>query len=494
MALSKTTSEKSADSSTTKTTGVDRKERPFTKVIVRRLPPNMSQEEFLNQVSPIPDYDYIYSVKGDISLGENAFTRVYINFVQIDDVYLFKEKFDNYVFLDEKGHEYSAVVEFAPFQKIPKLRKKPKTDPKSGSIETDQIYIDFVNSLNESIENQDEKPEFSYQPTVDAKNEINTTPLLDFLKQRKLERQKLREEKRDERRRKDLERKRIRDEERKKRMEEKSSPKKDNEKPSNETTSGDFDEQGTKASVVKSSTSEGYAEHSDLSTKENKNFFPKEERAARFKEKRYEEKSFVNSKLKKQHKQFDEKKEIRNRRDREEYKSKEFKNKGFEHKTSIPDKREPRDPEPRTEPLKVVPRKVKKYSERREERKIEAKRASQNEHQSMLDLLEDKSTEKLAEYTLDTELEPSSSSTSDLGGGNKENKEGLLEEEIFIEPTQREERFERKTFKNRDNDPRAQRRIRNKDRPTMALYQPGMLKKKSDPSTSNADDGSVKEE
>lgn len=463
MALSKATSEKSADAPSTRTTGADRREKPFTKVIVRRLPPNMSQEEFLNQVSPIPDYDYIYSVKGDMSLGENAFTRVYINFVQIDDVYLFKEKFDNYVFLDEKGHEYTAVVEFASFQKILKLRKKNRADPKCASIESDQIYIDFVNSLNESNENQEEKPEFSFQPIVEAKNEVNTTPLLDFLKQRKLERQKLREEKRDERRRKDFERKRIREEERKKRQDDKS-PKKDKEKGPIETTS-DIDERETG----------------------NKNSSLKEERPARFKEKRYEEKNFVNSKLKKPQK-FD-KKEPRNRRDRDEYKTKEFKNKNIEHKASIPEKREPREGD--IEPLKAAPRKVKKYSERREERKTEAKRAAQLDNQFTSDLTLNKSSDKAANIP-DIELEPSSSSTSDLGGGNKENKERVLVDEDFIEePPQKPER---KSLKNRDNDPRAQRRIRNKDRPTMALYQPGMLKKKTDPSTSNADDTYAKDE
>lgn len=473
MALSKATSEKSGDAPSTRTAGADRREKPFTKVIVRRLPPNMSEEEFLNQVSPIPDYDYIYSVKGDMSLGENAFTRVYINFVQIDDVYLFKEKFDNYVFLDEKGHEYTAVVEFASFQKILKLRKKTRADPKCASIESDQIYIDFVNSLNESNENQEEKPEFSFQPIVEAKNEVNTTPLLDFLKQRKLERQKLREEKRDERRRKDFERKRIREEERKRRQDDKS-PKKDKEKGPVEAT-GDIDDRGTKS---KPSTSE---EYSEIITKEsgNKNSSLKEERPAK---KRYEEKSFVNSKLKKAQK-FD-KKEPRNRRDRDEYKSKEFKNKNIEYKASIPEKREPREEE--LEPPKAAPRKVKKYSERREERKTEAKRAAQLDNQSTSDLTLDKSSDK-------AELEPSSSSTSDLGGGNKENKERVLVDEDFIEEPATQ-KPERKSFKNRDNDPRAQRRIRNKDRPTMALYQPGMLKKKTDPSTSNADDAYAKDE
>ena len=37
------------------------------------------------------------------SLADNAFTRAYINFLQQDDIFLFCEKFDGYVFVDNKG-------------------------------------------------------------------------------------------------------------------------------------------------------------------------------------------------------------------------------------------------------------------------------------------------------------------------------------------------------------------------------------------------------
>ena len=37
------------------------------------------------------------------SLGQNAFTRAYINFQSYEDVYNFKDQFDEYVFVDGKG-------------------------------------------------------------------------------------------------------------------------------------------------------------------------------------------------------------------------------------------------------------------------------------------------------------------------------------------------------------------------------------------------------
>ena len=32
---------------------------PPTKVVIRRLPPSMTKDEFEDQVSPIPDHDYL---------------------------------------------------------------------------------------------------------------------------------------------------------------------------------------------------------------------------------------------------------------------------------------------------------------------------------------------------------------------------------------------------------------------------------------------------
>lgn len=70
---------------------------------MRRLPPTMTEESLLEQVSPIPEHDHFYFAKADPSLGNNLYSRAYINFVNVDDIYLFRDKFDGYVFLDERG-------------------------------------------------------------------------------------------------------------------------------------------------------------------------------------------------------------------------------------------------------------------------------------------------------------------------------------------------------------------------------------------------------
>ncbi|XP_023226219.1 regulator of nonsense transcripts 3A-like isoform X2 [Centruroides sculpturatus] len=210
-----------------------RKEKVYqTKVVIRRLPPTMTEEQFMDQISPIPENDYLQFVKADMSLGQHAFSRGYINFLNPNDIFIFKDKFDGYMFLDNKGNEFPAVVEFAPFQKIPK-RKNKKRDAKCGTIDQDPDYIKFLETVQNpeqvilpSAENYLEMIE-SRERELKANNGIPkiTTPLIEYLKQRKLEQQKIREEKREERKRREMEKRRLREEERRRRKAEKDKEK-----------------------------------------------------------------------------------------------------------------------------------------------------------------------------------------------------------------------------------------------------------------------------
>ncbi|KAF9801572.1 hypothetical protein SFRURICE_015066 [Spodoptera frugiperda] len=179
-------------------------QRPLTKIILRRLPPTMTEEAFLEQVSPIPEHDHFYFAKPDPSLGNNLYSRAYINFVNVDDIYLFRDKFDGYVFLDEKGGEYIGIVEYAPFQRIPK--KKKKKDPKCGTIESDPIYQDFVESLKKDPETENQpKLEYSYPVNDSNDKKVQSTPLLEYLAARKQDKRG-----RDERRRRENDKRKMR--------------------------------------------------------------------------------------------------------------------------------------------------------------------------------------------------------------------------------------------------------------------------------------------
>lgn len=131
-----------------------------------------------------------------------------------------------------KGLEYPAVVEFAPFQKIVK-RKLKKRDTKTGSIEDDPEYKQFLEAYSMEEERTNASLETLLEEIEAKTREIvarRTTPLLDYIKNRKLEKQRIREEKREERRKRELEKKRLQEEEKRKRQEEERCRRKETDK------------------------------------------------------------------------------------------------------------------------------------------------------------------------------------------------------------------------------------------------------------------------
>lgn len=124
----------------------------------------MTEEEFRKQIEPIPDHDYFYFVSADWSLGVNATCRAYINFCNPNDIFIFRDKFDGYEFVDGRGNEYPAIVEFAPFQGLQKGKSRKK-DVKSNSIETEPHYIAFLETLqdDETDPKTEMKMEYSFQ-------------------------------------------------------------------------------------------------------------------------------------------------------------------------------------------------------------------------------------------------------------------------------------------------------------------------------------------
>ncbi|XP_027500950.1 regulator of nonsense transcripts 3B, partial [Corapipo altera] len=197
-------------------------------VVIRRLPPSLTKEQLEEHLQPLPEHDYFEFFANDSSLYPHMFSRAYINFKNQEDIVLFRDRFDGYVFVDHKGQEYAAIVEFAPFQKAAKKKSKKK-DAKTGTIEDDPEYKKFLESYSADDEKLTSTPETLLEE-IEARNKEliakKTTPLLNFLKNK----QRLREEKREERRRRELERKRQREEERRKWKEEERRKRKEAEK------------------------------------------------------------------------------------------------------------------------------------------------------------------------------------------------------------------------------------------------------------------------
>ncbi|XP_021452560.1 regulator of nonsense transcripts 3A isoform X1 [Oncorhynchus mykiss] len=210
----------------------EEKKEVFTKVVIRRLPPNLSKDQLEEQLSPLPSFDYFEFFPADQSLYPHLFSRAYINFKNPEDILLFRDRFDGYVFIDNKGQEYPAVVEFAPFQKVSKKKLKKK-DAKAGSIEEDPEYCRFLENYSCDEEKSMANPE-TLLGEIEAKTREliakRTTPLLEYIKNKKLEKQRIREEKREERRRREMEKKRQREEEKRKRREEERRKRKEADK------------------------------------------------------------------------------------------------------------------------------------------------------------------------------------------------------------------------------------------------------------------------
>ncbi|KAI9320117.1 Smg-4/UPF3 family-domain-containing protein [Dichotomocladium elegans] len=134
-----------------------------TKIIVRRLPPNLPEDVFMNAVKrwtsdDVVDYRFYVPGKLTQSKGkENIFSRAYFHMKSVEAVVAFHQGFDGHIFIDNKGTEHRAVVEFAPFQKLPKEAKNP--DARQGTIDEDKDYLEFVESLKAEEEKKNEPKE-----------------------------------------------------------------------------------------------------------------------------------------------------------------------------------------------------------------------------------------------------------------------------------------------------------------------------------------------
>ena len=125
------------------------KELKNTKLVIRRLPQNITMDELTQFLDPIPDHTYIYIARGDceFSREETLFARAYVNLSRQEDAFSFCKKLDGFPF-KSAGRIYRPVFEYAPFHRVPK-RVPTKTDNKEGTIESDPDFNAFIESLHE---------------------------------------------------------------------------------------------------------------------------------------------------------------------------------------------------------------------------------------------------------------------------------------------------------------------------------------------------------
>ncbi|KAG2076243.1 hypothetical protein BDR04DRAFT_1207556 [Suillus decipiens] len=168
------------------------------KTVVRRLPPNLPEEIFWQSVQTwVTDDSVTWKVYHTGKLRkranqENVPSRAYIAFKSEEVLATFSREYDGHLFRDKAGfysrvifvagNESQAVVEFAPFQKIPSEKKK--ADARNATIDKDEDYISFLETLN----NTEKSEQVSFEALIAASQPPaapKTTPLLEALKAEK---------------------------------------------------------------------------------------------------------------------------------------------------------------------------------------------------------------------------------------------------------------------------------------------------------------------
>ncbi|CAN8303542.1 unnamed protein product [Cochlearia groenlandica] len=159
------------------------------KVVVRHLPPSLTQSDLFSQIdSRFSDrYDSVSFRPGKSSYKDQKFSRAYVSFKAPEDVYEFAAFFNGHVFVNEKGAQFKAIVEYAPSQRVPK--PCDKRDPREGSISNDPEYTEFLKLVSQPVENlpsaeiQLERREAEKAGTSKAAPIV--TPLMEFIRQKR---------------------------------------------------------------------------------------------------------------------------------------------------------------------------------------------------------------------------------------------------------------------------------------------------------------------
>ncbi|XP_059648262.1 regulator of nonsense transcripts UPF3 [Cornus florida] len=160
-----------------------------TKVVLRHLPPSISQSMLMEQIDGrfADRYNWFSFPSGKNSQKCQSYSRAYIDFKRPEDVVEFAEFFDGHVFVNEKGTQFKTIVEYAPSQRVPK--QWSKKDGREGTIFKDPEYLEFLEFLAKPVENlpsaeiQLERREAERAGT--AKDAPIITPLMDFVRQKR---------------------------------------------------------------------------------------------------------------------------------------------------------------------------------------------------------------------------------------------------------------------------------------------------------------------
>ncbi|KAK4406852.1 Regulator of nonsense transcripts UPF3 [Sesamum angolense] len=185
-----------------------------TKVVLRHLPPSISQSNLFDHVDSRFSGRYHWSAfrPGKSRTGKGlkqrsvfrslftfafppgfgcqkhlTYSRAYIDFNRPEDVLEFAEFFNGHVFVNEKGTQFKAIVEYAPSQRVPK--QWSKKDGREETILKDPEYLEFLEFLAKPVENlpsAEIQLERKEAERAGAPKDVPiVTPLMDYVRQKR---------------------------------------------------------------------------------------------------------------------------------------------------------------------------------------------------------------------------------------------------------------------------------------------------------------------
>ncbi|KAJ6792095.1 regulator of nonsense transcripts UPF3-like [Iris pallida] len=164
---------------------------PFgrTKVVMRHLPPAIAESALMEQIDGrfSGRYNWVRFRHGKTSQKNQRCSRAYVDLKRPDDVLEFADYFNGHTFVNEKGAQFKAMVEYAPSQCVPEARSKK--DGREGTILKDPEYLEFLELLSKPVENlpsaeiQLERREAERAGAI--KEAFVVTPLMDFIRQKR---------------------------------------------------------------------------------------------------------------------------------------------------------------------------------------------------------------------------------------------------------------------------------------------------------------------
>ncbi|KAI8634381.1 Smg-4/UPF3 family-domain-containing protein [Xylariaceae sp. FL1651] len=167
------------------------------KVIIRRLPPGMTADELWNILGDEwkpgkGKVDWSRYDDGEIShdpSDPSRPARCYLHVLNLADITILSETVQQLKWEDAKhtSNDPALVgppyVEIAPLQKIPAGKKR--TDPRQGTIDSEPEFMKFLESLTAPTQTKEADPEQVVDDANKADVKVTTTPLVEYLKEKK---------------------------------------------------------------------------------------------------------------------------------------------------------------------------------------------------------------------------------------------------------------------------------------------------------------------